>query len=263
MKRDGAPVLPVIPVGVGAYSTKRAFSTKFLSAGINWIAPRYTHVNRYQAAMSDLSDPTLDLPTDAQRFAQAVLPHVDAAYNLARWLSGDAQDADDLVQEACLRAFRLFSGFRGGDGRPWLLAIVRNTWFSECARRKQAPAQPWNDEAAASQAQADDDGASYGVDPAALLARIDDVRRVHAALAQLPVPYREVLVLRELEDLPYRDIAAVVDAPIGTVMSRLARARQQLARLLTEDTAPPRTNVTPIRASGGTGTSTKEARHEL
>ena len=131
------------------------------------------------------------------------------------------------------------------------------------ARRKQAPAQPWNDEAAASQAQADDDGASYGVDPAALLARIDDVRRVHAALAQLPVPYREVLVLRELEDLPYRDIAAVVDAPIGTVMSRLARARQQLARLLTEDTAPPRTNVTPIRASGGTGTSTKEARHEL
>ncbi|RIJ44546.1 RNA polymerase subunit sigma, partial [Maribellus luteus] len=105
--------------------------------------------------------------------------------------------------------------------------------------------------------------ASYGVDPAALLARIDDVRRVHAALAQLPVPYREVLVLRELEDLPYRDIVAVVDVPIGTVMSRLARARQQLARLLTEDNAPPRTNVTPIRASGGMGNSTKEARHEL
>lgn len=219
--------------------------------------------------MPDLSDPPLKLPTlatDAQRFAQAVLPHVDAAYNLARWLSGDAQDADDIVQEACLRAFRLFGGFRGGDGRPWLLAIVRNTWFSECARRKQAPAQPWDDAAAS---QADDESASYGVDPAALLARVDDVRRVHAALAQLPVPYREVLVLRELEDLPYRDIAAVVDAPIGTVMSRLARGRQQLARLLTEDTASkvsPSTNVTPIRASGGIGNSnksTKEARHDL
>jgi DNA-directed RNA polymerase specialized sigma24 family protein len=88
--------------------------------------------------MPDPSDPTIDVPADAQRFAQAVLPHVDAAYNLARWLSGDAQDADDIVQDACLRAFRLFGGFRGGDGRPWLLAIVRNTWFSECARRKQA-----------------------------------------------------------------------------------------------------------------------------
>lgn len=211
--------------------------------------------------MPDLPDSALDMPTDAQRFAQAVLPHVDAAYNLARWLSGSAQDADDIVQEACLRAFRLFGGFRGGDGRPWLLAIVRNTWFSECARRKQAPAQPWDDAVAAS--ATDDDGTSYGVDPAALLARVDDVRRVHAALAQLPVAYREVLVLRELEDLPYRDIAAVIDAPIGTVMSRLARARQQLARLLTEDTAPPRTNVTPIRASGGMGSTTKENRHEL
>ncbi|WP_426399381.1 RNA polymerase sigma factor [Ralstonia sp. R-29] len=216
--------------------------------------------------MPDLSDPPLDLPTDAQRFAQAVLPHVDAAYNLARWLSGDAQDADDIVQEACLRAFRLFGGFRGGDGRPWLLAIVRNTWFSECARRRQAPAQPWNDEMANTTDMAgvaSDEAGSYGVDPAALLARVDDVRRVHAALAQLPVPYREVIVLRELEDLPYRDIAAVVDAPIGTVMSRLARARQQLARLLTEDHAPSRTNVTPIRASGGAGNSTKEAGYEL
>lgn len=222
--------------------------------------------------MSDLPDTSpdvpIDVPADAQRFAQAVLSHVDAAYNLARWLSGDAQDADDIVQEACLRAFRLFGGFRGGDGRPWLLAIVRNTWFSECARRKQAHAQPWQDDAEAPA----DDAASYGVDPAALLARIDDVRRVQTALAQLPVPYREVIVLRELEDLPYRDIAAIVEVPIGTVMSRLARARQQLARLLTEDTAPLRTNVTPLRASGasgvsgtpgGMGSGPKETRHEL
>ncbi|WP_296227804.1 RNA polymerase sigma factor [Ralstonia sp. UBA689] len=214
--------------------------------------------------MADPSDSTTDLPDDAQRFAQAVLPHVDAAYNLARWLSGDAQDADDIVQEACLRAFRLFGGFRGGDGRPWLLAIVRNTWFSECARRKQAPAQPWQDDAETAADTRGDDGAAYGVDPAALLARIDDVRRVQAALAQLPVPYREVIVLRELEDLPYRDIADIVDIPVGTVMSRLARARQQLARLLAEDTAPPRTNVTPIRSSAGaSGGVTKEHRDEL
>lgn len=118
--------------------------------------------------MPDLPDPTVDMPTEAQRFAQAVLPHVDAAYNLARWLTGDAQDADDVVQEACLRAFRLFGGFRGGDGRPWLLAIVRNTWFSECARRKQARMQPWQDDVDPLPA---DDLAAYGADPAALLAR--------------------------------------------------------------------------------------------
>ncbi|WP_197339470.1 RNA polymerase sigma factor [Ralstonia solanacearum] len=208
--------------------------------------------------MPDLPDPTVDMPTEAQRFAQAVLPHVDAAYNLARWLTGDAQDADDVVQDACLRAFRLFGGFRGGDGRPWLLAIVRNTWFSECARRRQARTQPWQDDADQLPA---DDLAAYGADPAALLARADDVRRMQAALARLPVAYREVLVLRELEDLPYRDIAAIVDVPVGTVMSRLARARQQLARLLTEGDTPERTNVTPIRASGAA--SSKEHHDDL
>ncbi|AYB54416.2 RNA polymerase sigma factor [Ralstonia solanacearum] len=208
--------------------------------------------------MPDLPDPTVDMPTEAQRFAQAVLPHVDAAYNLARWLTGDAQDADDVVQEACLRAFRLFGGFRGGDGRPWLLAIVRNTWFSECARRKQARMQSWQDDADPLPA---DDLATYGADPAALLARADDVRRMRAALARLPVAYREVLVLRELEDLPYRDIAAIVDVPVGTVMSRLARARQQLARLLTQGDTSERTNVTPIRASGAA--SAKEHHDDL
>ncbi|MFC0128013.1 RNA polymerase sigma factor [Ralstonia solanacearum] len=208
--------------------------------------------------MPDLPDPTGDMPTEAQRFAQAVLPHVDAAYNLARWLTGDAQDADDVVQEACLRAFRLFGGFRGGDGRPWLLAIVRNTWFSECARRKQARMQPWQDDVDPLPA---DDLAAYGADPAALLARADDVRRMQAALARLPVAYREVLVLRELEDLPYRDIAAIVDVPVGTVMSRLARARQQLARLLTQGDTSERTNVTPIRASGAA--SAKEHHDDL
>lgn len=208
--------------------------------------------------MPDLPDPTVDMPTEAQRFAQAVLPHVDAAYNLARWLTGDAQDADDVVQEACLRAFRLFGGFRGGDGRPWLLAIVRNTWFSECARRKQARMQPWQDDADPLPA---DDLATYGADPAALLARADDVWRMRAALARLPVAYSEVLVLRELEDLPYRDIAAIVDVPVGTVMSRLARARQQLARLLTQGDTSERTNVTPIRASGAA--SAKEHHDDL
>ncbi|MFP4595468.1 RNA polymerase sigma factor [uncultured Ralstonia sp.] len=215
--------------------------------------------------MPDPSDPTIDVPADAQRFAQAVLPHVDAAYNLARWLSGDAQDADDIVQDACLRAFRLFGGFRGGDGRPWLLAIVRNTWFSECARRKQARTQPWQDDGTDPQAELppDDEAIAYGADPAALLARADDVRRMQAALARLPLAYREVVVLRELEDLPYRDIAAIVDVPVGTVMSRLARGRQQLARLLMEDeAAPARTKVTPIRASGNAGNAGNTAHKE-
>ncbi len=106
-----------------------------------------------------------------------------------------------------------------------------------------------------------DDLATYGADPAALLARADDVRRLQAALARLPVAYREVLVLRELEDLPYRDIAAVVDVPVGTVMSRLARARQQLARLLMDDGTSARTNVTPIRAPGAA--SAKEHHDDL
>lgn len=168
---------------------------------------------------------------DRRRFDELVLPQLDAAYNLARWLSGSASEADDVVQEAFLRAYRLFGGFHGDQPRPWLLAIVRNTWFTACQKRKSAgevcsyddlhenrPLPAWHD----------------GQDsPEQWLLRQEDVRLVHRALEQLPVAYREVLVLRELEELPYRDIARVADIAIGTVMSRLARGRRMLAAAVT------------------------------
>ncbi len=157
------------------------------------------------------------------RFEALVLPHLDAAYNLARYLTGSADAAGDAVQEAMLRAFRGFAGYRGGEPRAWLLAIVRNccrAWAG--ARRGQPGPLP------------DDEDAPLPEDPAdspetALLRRREAVA-VRAAIAALPPVYREVLVLRELEDLSYQQIAAVVEAPMGTVMSRLARARALFRR---------------------------------
>ncbi|WP_244849204.1 RNA polymerase sigma factor [Caballeronia sp. SL2Y3] len=166
------------------------------------------------------------------RFEATVMPHLDAAYNLARWLSGSPSDADDVVQEAYLRAFRFFSGFEDGDesnARGWLLAIVRNTWFTEWRRRVQlADATPYDEEIAGDQALpgwSDDAGAS----PETLAVRKDEVQLVHRALESLPLVFREVLVLRELEDMSYKEVAAITGVPIGTVMSRLARGRKMLA----------------------------------
>jgi RNA polymerase sigma-70 factor (ECF subfamily) len=160
------------------------------------------------------------------------MPHLDAAYNLARWLSGSPSDADDVVQEAYLRAFRFFSGFEDGDesnARGWLLAIVRNTWFTEWRRRVQlADATPYDEEIAGDQALPgwSDDA---GVSPETLAVRKDEVQLVHRALESLPLVFREVLVLRELEDMSYKEVAAITGVPIGTVMSRLARGRKMLA----------------------------------
>ncbi|VXC74604.1 RNA polymerase, sigma-24 subunit, RpoE, ECF subfamily [Burkholderia sp. 8Y] len=166
------------------------------------------------------------------RFEATVMPHLDAAYNLARWLSGSPSDADDVVQEAYLRAFRFFSGFEDGDesnARGWLLAIVRNTWFTEWRRRVQsADATPYDEEIAGDQALPgwSDDA---GVSPETLVVRKDEVQLVHRALDALPLVFREVLVLRELEDMSYKEVAAITGVPIGTVMSRLARGRKMLA----------------------------------
>jgi RNA polymerase sigma-70 factor (ECF subfamily) len=168
----------------------------------------------------------------SRRFQQMALPHLDAAYNLARWLCGNASDADDVVQEAFMRAFRFFDTFRGDSARPWLLAIVRRTWYTEWRRRASSHETVEFDDTM------DDttfDGWSVGgADPQALLIRDEDTKLVHEALAQLPVEYREVLMLRELEEMGYKEIAAVADVPIGTVMSRLARGRRKLAALLME-----------------------------
>jgi RNA polymerase sigma factor (sigma-70 family) len=163
-------------------------------------------------------------PTRRTRFTQAVLPHLAAAYNLARWLTANDHDAEDAVQEAYLRAYRFFDGFRGGDARAWLLAVVRNTCYTWLKRnRAPAPAVPF-------------DEAVHGLDesfnPESLLMQGADREALRQALETLPADSREVLVLRELEGLSYKEIAAVVGVPLGTVMSRLARARLLLKRRL-------------------------------
>lgn len=166
----------------------------------------------------------------SRRFQALALPHLDAAYNLARWLSRNPGDAEDIVQDAFLRAFRFFDTFRGDEARPWLLAIVRRVWYDEWRRRagaqEVAPFDELRDDVAP---EGWDTG---GVDPETLAIRAESSRHVHEALQRLPVEYREVLVLRELEELEYREIATVIDVPMGTVMSRLARARKRLAALL-------------------------------
>jgi RNA polymerase sigma factor (sigma-70 family) len=174
---------------------------------------------------------TYDEAARSRRFQQLALPHLDAAYNLARWLCGNASDADDVVQEAFMRAFRFFDTFRGDSARPWLLAIVRRTWFTEWRRRASAHEVAGFDD---TQEEAALEGWSpASVDPQTLLIREEDSRLVHAALERLPVEYREVLILRELEELSYREIATIADLPVGTVMSRLARGRRKLATALT------------------------------
>ena len=170
----------------------------------------------------------------AKHFEDVVLPHLHAAYNLARWLSRSDHDAQDIVQEAYLRAFRFFDGFHGDDARAWLLAIVRNTTYTWLKQnRAQETSTPFDEEFHS----LPEDGAVDGFErpdnnPETILAQRDDKRVLDAALEMLPLPFREVLVLRELEDLSYKEIARIADIPIGTVMSRLARGRKLLGDLL-------------------------------
>jgi RNA polymerase sigma-70 factor (ECF subfamily) len=150
-------------------------------------------------------------------FEQAVLPHLDAAYNLARWLTRNDHDAEDVAQEACLRAMRFFDGFRGGAVRPWLLTIVRNTyltWLQKSKVKEMAPLEY--------------DVESKAANPEEQLLERVDGQVLRQALDALPAEYREVIVLRELEELSYKEIAEIAGIPIGTVMSRLARARRRL-----------------------------------
>src|SRR6516162_3641920 len=143
---------------------------------------------------------------DQARFASVVLPHLADAYALARWLTGDRADAEDVVQEACLRAFRGIGGFAGVNARAWVLTIVRHAAYTWLGKNRSA----------------------------ALIAKAD-ARRLEAAIAELPVPFRETLVLRDVQGLDYREIAEVTKVPIGTVMSRLARARRRLIERIGTD----------------------------
>jgi RNA polymerase sigma factor (sigma-70 family) len=159
------------------------------------------------------------------RFELEVVPHLDAAYNLARWLTRNDHDAEDVVQEAFLRALRFFGGFRGGDARAWLLKIVRNTCYTwlDKNRAKDTPAV-FDEEVHSEETSSDD--------PEKLVLRGSDERMVRQALEELPEQFREALVLRELEGLSYKEIAEVAGISIGTVMSRLSRARLRLEKAL-------------------------------
>ena len=162
---------------------------------------------------------------DAARFDAAVLPHVRSAYNLARWLTRSDADAEDVVQEAALRAWRFFGGFRGENPRAWFLTIIRRTAMTWLSRgRAERDAEPFDEEIHGAEGAAPD--------PERVAIGAADARRLRRALEGLPSRLREVVVLREQEGLSYREIASVAEIPIGTVMSRLARARERLMREL-------------------------------
>src|ERR1700731_1069478 len=158
------------------------------------------------------------------RFEQLVLPHVDAAFNLARWLLRRREDAEDVAQEALLRACRFIRGFHGGDARAWGLQIVRNTCYTWLEKNRPRELSVGFNEELHQQSDAT---------PESLAIAGDERERLTRALETLPPRYREVLVLRELEGCSYKEIAAITSIPIGTVMSSLARARQRLQRALT------------------------------
>lgn len=170
----------------------------------------------------------------ARRFEELALPHFSSAYNLARWLTRNDHDARDVVQEAFTRAFRFFDGFRGDDCRPWLLAIVRREFYTWAAARRIEVALP-DDDGALLEERGSATADRTAEDPQALLLRKDRREAVRRALEKLPVMYREIVVLREMEDMNYRQIAETLDVPIGTVMSRLARARDRLYELLRDE----------------------------
>jgi len=165
--------------------------------------------------------------TQRLRFEQLILPHLDAAYNLARWLTQNDQDAQDMVQEAYLRAFRSFQSFRGGDSRVWLLTIVRNTcytWLHQ--QRTDKSTIPFQEEF--------HDVESETLNPEVLYLDRINQQSLRDALKALPVEFREVMILRELEEFSYKEISAITYVPLGTVMSRLARGRKWLQRYLTD-----------------------------
>ena len=159
-----------------------------------------------------------------RRFEELVLPHLDAAYNLARWLARDAHDADDVVQDACVRALKYLGSLHGSDARAWFLTIVRHAFYDWLGRNR--PSEIVDDDGTAIETAIDQAGGT----PEQMALRNDQTRALSDEIAALPLQYREVLVLRELEELSYKEIARVADIPIGTVMSRLARARALLQR---------------------------------
>ena len=183
-----------------------------------------------------------------RRFESLAMPHLDAAYNLARWLTHNDHDAQDVVQEALLRALRYIGSFRGDSARAWLLQIVRHTCYSWLRENRPAERILFDD--------ADDAWQNVPApamdEPQAVAMRNADRVQINQAIAALPIVFREVLVLRELEDFSYNDIARIADIPLGTVMSRLARARGLMRQALMPGARPVLRTV--ARSTGGGGT---------
>ena len=178
------------------------------------------------------------------RFEQIVLPHLDAAFILARWMLRSRADAEDVAQEALLRAYRFFGGFHGGDARAWLLQIVRNTCYTWLGKNRPTEIMEFDEthhstELGGAVAAGAPDRPQLGGSPEAQAIASEDRERLTRALEELPPRFREVLVLRELEGCSYKEIAAITSVPIGTVMSALSRARKQLQVSLTA----PQANV--------------------
>ena len=167
--------------------------------------------------------------TRLARFEQSVLPHLDAAYNLARWMTRNDHDAEDVVQEAFMRAMRYFDRLKGTDARPWLLGIVRNTCYTWLQKNRPAELVALDDPDTL-EAQVEASAYSVGATPEVIVLQSANRKLVNQALEELPVAYREVIVMREIEDMSYKEISAVAGIPMGTVMSRLSRGRELLKR---------------------------------
>ncbi len=167
--------------------------------------------------------------TRRERFEQTVLPHLDAAYNLARWLTRNDQDAQDVTQEGCLRAFRFFDGYRGGNMRAWFLTIVRNTCYTWLHQNRTPGSVEVFDE------EIHTGETSGSADPEVQALANADKETLNRALEELPDVFREALVLREIEGMSYKEIADVTSVSTGTVMSRLARARTRLLQSLSAE----------------------------
>jgi RNA polymerase sigma factor (sigma-70 family) len=175
---------------------------------------------------------------DKVRFQQVVVPYLADAFALARWISGDRADAEDILQDACLRAFRGIEGFAGGSARAWVLTIVRRTAYSWLGKNRSPMLVAVDDLDTGERAEAERGGDCYGSRPATpeaeLIAKAD-AERLEAAITALPLEFRETLVLRDIQGLDYREISEVMATPVGTVMSRLARARRRLIAMIGGD----------------------------
>jgi RNA polymerase sigma factor (sigma-70 family) len=203
----------------------------------NWLDERCTKVAAMESERPLLRLATSAAPggigglDDNARFANVVMPHIDDAYRLAHWLTGNSTDAEDVVQDASLRAFRAIREYAGGNARAWLLSIVRNTAYSWLRKNRPTAVVTVDDLVAVELAQANRGEPDMDTPETALLAQID-AEQLRSAIAALPAPFRETLVLRDIEGLDYREIAQTTEVPIGTVMSRLARARRRLTETL-------------------------------